>query len=67
MATPEEHIETLMGLAAVFEKVVKNGAAGRSEVVKSTLTLCEERAAAIRWILNETSYPITPEMADAAD
>jgi hypothetical protein len=67
MTTPEEHIETLDGLAKVFEKVVKNGRRQPFTTNAATLKLCEERAAAIRWILNETSYPVQPEMADAAD
>ncbi len=67
MTTPEEHIETLMGLAAVFEKVVRNARRSPFETNLATLKLCEERAAAIRWIVNETAYPISPEMADAAD
>lgn len=66
-ATPEEHLETLDGLAKVFEKVVTNGRRHPFTTNAATLTLCEERAAAIRWILRETAFPLQPEMADAAD
>jgi len=64
--TPDECIETLDGLAKVFEKVVANGRRPPFTTNHATLALCEERATAIRWILAETGYAITPEMADAA-
>lgn len=68
MATPDEHIATLDGLARVFELVVRTTRVTSVEQ-RDTVALCQQRAAAIRWILAETAYPLIDGMVtdDAAD
>lgn len=62
MTTPDEHIKTLDELAGSLEN------RGRSREYRSNpamIALLAKRAAAIRWILNETAYPVVPEMAES--
>lgn len=62
MTTPDEHLKTLDELARVFELAAKNGRRRPDLRHADTVALCESRAAAIRWILAETAYPLTDEM-----
>jgi hypothetical protein len=66
MTTPDDHLKTLDGLARVFELAVKNGRRAPNTTNVATLKLCEERAAAIRWILAETAYGVDPSTLEGA-
>jgi len=59
--TPDDAIVTLVELAEMYERV---GAGLSSRPDSKFAALYRRRAAALRWILELTAYPVEPGMPD---
>ena len=59
MRTPDQHLETLRDLAGEYERI----SADNFKDVPELRALYERYAAAIRWALDETAWPVDENIA----